>query len=96
LSELARSSELGDQLLKVTREPRVAVAMTILRNAVDRGELPKNLHTEVATDLLAGPLAMRTLILGGASKDYLSALVPAVEAGLHSARRRRTLRRRGT
>lgn len=86
LAELARRSELGEQLLEVVREPRVAVAMTVLRNAVDRGELPDDLHTDVAADLIAGPLAMRTLILGGATKDYLSALVPAIEAALRSAR----------
>jgi AcrR family transcriptional regulator len=96
LNELAHRTDLGDQLLVVIREPRVAVAMTILRNAIDRGELPEDLHTDVATDLIAGPLAMRTLILGKASEDYLSALIPAIEAALRSARRPRTVRRRGT
>jgi AcrR family transcriptional regulator len=96
LNELAHRTDLGDQLLVVIREPRVAVAMTILRNAIDRGELPEDLHTDVATDLIAGPLAMRTLILGTASEDYLSALIPAIEAALRSARRPRTVRRRGT
>ncbi|MGH3961321.1 TetR/AcrR family transcriptional regulator [Mycobacterium sp.] len=87
LAEMANRSELGDQLLEVVRQPRIAVATTILQKAIDRGELPKDLHTDVAFDLIAGPLAMRLLILGGAADDYLPALVSAVEAALRSARR---------
>ncbi|MGH3596115.1 MAG: hypothetical protein ACRDUT_09125, partial [Mycobacterium sp.] len=59
---------------------------------IERGELPKDLHMDVAADLLAGPLALRMLILGGATEDYLSALIPAIEAALRSARRGRRSR----
>lgn len=87
LAEIAARSELGIQLLEVVREPRRAVARAILRDAIDRGELPEDLHADVAIDLIAGPLALRVLILGAATNDYLAALVPAIEAALHSAHR---------
>jgi AcrR family transcriptional regulator len=85
LAEIATRSQLGDQLLEVVREPRRAVARAILRNAIERGEVPEDLHADVAIDLIAGPLALRVLILGEVSNDYLAALVPAIEAALRSA-----------
>ncbi|MGH3558254.1 MAG: TetR/AcrR family transcriptional regulator [Mycobacterium sp.] len=92
LAEVAHPSDLADRLLETVREPRLAVGKTVLRNAIERGELPKDLHMDVAADLLAGPLALRMLILGGATEDYLSALIPAIEAALRSARRGRRSR----
>jgi AcrR family transcriptional regulator len=89
LAETAARSELGVELLEVVGEPRRALAHTVLRNAIDRGELPEDLDIEVAIDLIAGPLALRVLILGAATDDYLATLASAIEAALPAARRRR-------
>jgi hypothetical protein len=88
LTELAQRTELGDALREVVGRPRRAAAAAMLRNAVDRGELPADLHLDAATDLLAGPLALRLLILDGPDDDYLPALLSALTAGLPAARGR--------
>ena len=86
LAEASHDSALAEVLQTGVAAPRRAAARTVLRNAIDRGELPPGLDLELGTDLLIAPLAFRMLVVKGPSGDeYLESLTHAVEAGLKAA-----------
>ncbi|WP_290060236.1 TetR/AcrR family transcriptional regulator [Amycolatopsis solani] len=86
LAEAAYDETLAEVLQTGVAEPRRAAAQAVLRNAIDRGELPPGLDPELGTDLLIAPLAFRMLVVKGPSDDeYLEALARAVEAALKAA-----------
>ncbi|WP_406274633.1 TetR/AcrR family transcriptional regulator C-terminal ligand-binding domain-containing protein [Actinacidiphila glaucinigra] len=89
LAESRRDSALARMLHTEVAAPRRRAAHTILRSAIDRGELPPTLDMELATDLLIAPLAFRMVILDERSDDdYLETLTAATLAALKAAVRR--------
>lgn len=56
---------LADALLARYRDPRRAAGAAMLRRAIDRGELPPDIDEDLALDLLAGPLYLRTVLGSG-------------------------------
>jgi AcrR family transcriptional regulator len=88
LTEASRSGALGIALREQIAKPRRAVASTVLRAAIDRGELPSDLDEQLGMDLLMAPLAFRLLIMGGPAGDaYLDTLTRSIEAALRAAKR---------
>jgi Tetracyclin repressor-like, C-terminal domain len=66
--------------------PRRAAGRAVLQAAIDRGELPAQMDTELALDLLIAPLAFRVLIVDGNSDDeYLDTLTTVIEAAMKVA-----------
>jgi AcrR family transcriptional regulator len=64
IGETRRSPELADALFARYRDPRRAAGATMLRRAVERGELPPDVDVDLALDLFAGPLYLRALVAG--------------------------------
>jgi AcrR family transcriptional regulator len=86
LAEASHDSALAEVLSTGVTAPRRTAVRAILQGAIDRGELPPALDTELATDLLIAPLAFRMLVIQGRSDDdYLEALTRATEAALKAA-----------
>jgi AcrR family transcriptional regulator len=67
LGEVANDPELRTIFYENLVEPRRAQMRTILRRAVDRGEIRDDVDVELMIDLFAGPVVYRLLITGG---DY--------------------------
>jgi AcrR family transcriptional regulator len=65
LAEAAGNPEMHRIFRAALIEPRRDVMTTILRRAVERGELRSDVDLEVVIDLLAGPVIYRLLIDGG-------------------------------
>jgi hypothetical protein len=87
LAEASQRGALGLALQEQVAIPRRAAALKVLRAAIDRGELPKNLDQELAMDLLMAPLAFRLLIMRGPASDaYLDTLAHSIEAALRAAK----------
>jgi AcrR family transcriptional regulator len=87
LDEATRDGALGLALHEEVAKPRRAAALTVLRAAVERGELPADLDVELAMDLLIAPLAFRLLIMRGTASDaYLDTLTHSIEAALRAAK----------
>lgn len=88
VAEARHTPALAEVLLTSVAAPRRAAALTVLEAAIERGELPSRLDTELALDLLIAPLIFRMLIMGGTGDDvYLDTLTTAVEAALKAALR---------
>ncbi|MQY18243.1 TetR/AcrR family transcriptional regulator [Nocardia macrotermitis] len=86
-AEAHHNEALAEVLRTVVGAPRRENARTVLRAAIDRGELPADLDLELASDLLIAPLGLRILVLSGDSDDaYLETLTTALEAALKAAR----------
>ncbi|HEX3780108.1 MAG TPA: TetR/AcrR family transcriptional regulator [Pseudonocardiaceae bacterium] len=86
LAEASHSEALRKAVYDGVAVPRRAAATTLLRAAIERGELPKALDLELAMDLLIAPLAFRMLIMRGpADDDYLDTVTAAIEAALLAA-----------
>jgi AcrR family transcriptional regulator len=66
VAEARRSAELAEALVTRHRDPRREAGAAMLRRAVERGELPPDVDTELALDLLAGPLYLRAVVPSGA------------------------------
>src|SRR5260370_42107839 len=56
LSEANRNPTLEAALLLAVRDPRRTRAAAIIRRAIERGEVADTLNTDLALDVLAGPL----------------------------------------
>ena len=83
LAEASHDATLAEVLQTGVAAPRRTAARTVLRSAIDRGELPSDLDLELGTDLLIAPLAFRMLVVKGPSGDeYLESLTHAVVAAL--------------
>ena len=82
----AADSALGLALRREIAVPRRAAALTMLKAATERGELPADLDVELAMDLLIAPLAFRLMVMDGPASDaYLDRLARSIEAALHAA-----------
>jgi AcrR family transcriptional regulator len=69
LAEARRSPALADALTSAYRDPRRKAGAAMLRRAVERGELPADVDVDLALDLLAGPLYLRTVAASGPLDD---------------------------
>jgi hypothetical protein len=79
LAESARNPALAEAIATRFRDPRRAAGQEMLARAVARGEVPAGADVEIALDLLAGPLVMRSLPTGGGFEAcYATRLVDAV------------------
>jgi AcrR family transcriptional regulator len=86
LAEASHTSTFADMLYTSVAPPRRAAGRAVLQAAIDRGELPADLDTELALDLLIAPLIFRVLIVDGNSDDaYLDTLTTAIEAAMKVA-----------
>ncbi|WP_067674716.1 TetR/AcrR family transcriptional regulator [Nocardia miyunensis] len=85
-AEAHHNEALAEVLHTAVAAPRRENVRTVLRAAIDRGELPADLDLELASDLLIAPLGFRVLVLSGDSDDaYLETLTTALEAALKVA-----------
>jgi AcrR family transcriptional regulator len=65
VAEARRSTDLSEALNARYREPRREAGAAMLRRAVERGELARDVDAELALDLLAGPLYLRAVLANG-------------------------------
>jgi AcrR family transcriptional regulator len=63
LSEANRNDDLAATLLRTVRDPRRARAAAIISRAIERGEVADTLNTDLALDVLAGPLYWRLSVV---------------------------------
>ena len=63
LSEANRNPTLEAALLLAVRDPRRTRAAAIIRRAIERGEVAGTLNTDLALDVLAGPLYWRLAVV---------------------------------
>lgn len=85
-----RDPELRGLIRKGSLTGRRAVLAEVLRRGVERGDLDRDLDTELALDLLGGPLFYRLLITGGPLDDHLAAgVVDLILKGYAPARKPR-------
>ena len=83
LAEVTRNPELITELLTTVRDPRRDRAATVVRRAIDRGELAPDTDLELALDFLGGPLYWRlTIIRSPLGEDYFDRLADKVVAAM--------------
>jgi AcrR family transcriptional regulator len=84
LSEVAQDPEMHAVFSKWLVEPRRAVLRTVLRRAVERGELREDIDPELLIDMLVGPVIYRFIISGG-DMSAAAGYAPRVLAAVHAA-----------
>ncbi|MCK7623888.1 TetR/AcrR family transcriptional regulator [Streptomyces sp. RS10V-4] len=83
LAEAARSPELAAALKTALHDSQEGVAAAMVARAVERGELPADVDSRLALDLLTGPLYWRLLVVRDeVPAGYLDALAGSVAAAL--------------
>ncbi|KUL35647.1 TetR family transcriptional regulator [Streptomyces sp. NRRL F-4489] len=83
LAEAARSPELAAALKAALHDSQEGVAAAVVARAVERGELPADVDSRLALDLLTGPLYWRLLVVRDeVPAGYLDALAGSVAAAL--------------
>lgn len=83
LAEAVRNREIASALRNAVRAAQGGIVETVVRKAVNRGELPANADTDLALDLVAGPLYWRLMMDQAAPPDdYLDRLAAAAVAAL--------------
>ncbi|MFE7433895.1 TetR/AcrR family transcriptional regulator [Streptomyces tendae] len=83
-AEAARNPDIAEALQKTLREGQDGVASRILAAAAERGELDPALDTDLALDLISGPLYWRAVVVRSPKlpKGYLGSLARATAEGL--------------
>jgi AcrR family transcriptional regulator len=83
-AEAARNPDIAEALQKTLREGQDGVASKILAAAAERGELDPALDTDLALDLISGPLYWRSVVVRTPKlpKGYLGSLARATAEGL--------------
>jgi AcrR family transcriptional regulator len=83
-AEAARNPEIAEALRKALEQGQEGVASGIVRAAEQRGELRAGVDTELALDIISGPLYWRSVVVRGPKlpKGYLDALARATAAAL--------------
>jgi AcrR family transcriptional regulator len=71
-AESMRNPELAEALRDHFTSPRRARVAQMLQRAVERGEIPAEIDTDAALDLLAGPFVVRAVIGRGTMDDAWS------------------------
>ncbi|MEU1460988.1 TetR/AcrR family transcriptional regulator [Streptomyces sp. NPDC005727] len=83
-AEAARSPEIAEALQKAVRDGQDSVASKIVAAAERRGEVRSGVDTDLALDLISGPLYWRSVVIRSPRlpKDYLDTLARATAAAL--------------
>ncbi|MFH8805164.1 TetR/AcrR family transcriptional regulator [Streptomyces sp. NPDC017936] len=78
-AEAARNPEIAGAMQKALRDGQEGVALRIVSEAVQRGEVSPALDDELALDLISGPLYWRSVVIRSPKlpKGYLAALARA-------------------
>ncbi|MEV5342805.1 TetR/AcrR family transcriptional regulator [Streptomyces sp. NPDC052676] len=87
VAESARNPSLREALHTAVLAPRRAAVAALLRQAMERGELPADIDMGLAVDLFGAPLYFRMLAVGGPTDEaYVDRLTRAVLAALAASR----------
>ncbi|MFF8472933.1 TetR/AcrR family transcriptional regulator [Streptomyces sp. NPDC015414] len=83
-AEAARSPEIAEALQKAVRDGQDSVASKIVAAAEQRGEVRSGVDTDLALDLISGPLYWRSVVIRSPRlpKNYLDTLARATAAAL--------------
>ena len=65
MAEVARASDIGHRYVEAVIIPRRQALANHISDAIESGELRKDLDVELAIDLITGPWVYRLLISGG-------------------------------
>ncbi len=85
-AEGVRNPEVAEAVRAAIGEPRRALGATVLRRAVERGELPADTDLEMALDLIAAPAYWRLSVRGApAEAGYVDHLADVVLRALKGA-----------
>ncbi|WP_371653030.1 MULTISPECIES: TetR/AcrR family transcriptional regulator [unclassified Streptomyces] len=83
LVESVRHPEIADAIKKALLDGQKGVAAVVVREAVERGELPEGADPDRALDLIVGPLYWRLVVVrGDLPKGYLDDLATSAVAAL--------------
>lgn len=83
LVEAARHPEISDAIKAALLDGQQGIAAVIVREAVERGELPEGTDADRALDLIVGPLYWRLVVVRGElPKGYLDDLAASAVAAL--------------
>ncbi|QHC20805.1 TetR/AcrR family transcriptional regulator [Streptomyces sp. GS7] len=83
LAEAARSPEMATALKTALHDSQEGVAAAVVARAVERGELPDDVDSRLALDLMTGPLYWRLLVVRDeVPQGYLDALSHSVAVAL--------------
>lgn len=83
LAEASRNPEIAETLETVLRKVQQGISTAMVRNAVERGELPEGTDPDLAIDLAIGPLYWRLAVMRTAlPKGYLDHLTDAAVTAL--------------
>ena len=83
LVESVRHPEIADAIKAALLDGQQGVAAVVVREAVERGELPAGADPDRALDLIVGPLYWRLVVVKGAlPKGYLDDLAKSAVAAL--------------
>lgn len=86
-AESARNPDMAQALQAAVRDSQRGVAEVVIRNAVNRGELPADTDVDLALDLASGPLYWRlSTMRSPLPEGYLDGLAAATTAALAAAR----------
>ncbi|MFJ3716937.1 TetR/AcrR family transcriptional regulator [Streptomyces sp. NPDC090057] len=83
-AEAARSPEIAEALQKAVRDGQDSVASKIVAAAEQRGEVRSGVDTDLALDLISGPLYWRSVVIRSPKlpKNHLDDLARATAAAL--------------
>jgi AcrR family transcriptional regulator len=84
LSEVAQDPDMHAVFSEWLVEPRREVLRTVLRRAIDRGELREDADLELMIDLLIGPIIYRFIITGG-DVEAAADIAPRIRAAVQKA-----------
>ncbi|MFC5185844.1 TetR/AcrR family transcriptional regulator [Actinomadura harenae] len=85
LAEAARNPDIARTLEKALRDTQRDITSQVFGRAVERGELPEGAGTDLALDLLTGPLYWRLTVLRAApTPAYLDELAATIVAALRA------------
>ncbi|MFG3494469.1 TetR/AcrR family transcriptional regulator [Streptomyces sp. NPDC047928] len=83
LVESARHPEIADAIKAALLDSQQGVAALVVRDAVERGELPEGADPDRALDLIIGPLYWRLVVVrGDLPPGYLDTLAASAVAAL--------------
>ncbi|MGW1228874.1 TetR/AcrR family transcriptional regulator [Streptomyces sp. NPDC001478] len=83
LVEAARNPEIADTIKAVLLDPQQGIAAVVVREAVARGELPRDTDPDRVLDLIVGPLYWRLAVVrGDLPRGYLDDLAASAVAAL--------------
>jgi AcrR family transcriptional regulator len=81
LSQIAINPSLGDPFRASVVEARRAQVAAVIRRGIERGDLRPDADTDVATELLVGPVYFRLMFGGELTRDFAERVVDNVVRG---------------